>query len=307
MRRRRRRPRPPRGSGPGGGPRRRRTAACRTRRPGRAASQPPIEQPAVRRPTVGGVGQQAARGIAARRRLTSARARTRPAGRAPMASPIRPPRPATAGPGVSSGGTSSPMHRAVVVEAVDGAASSRTQVVTLCGARSRGGERPRPRAARPGSRRMSSSRSWVSSDRSTASNGARSMPPRPPPGRSSGCGRGPSARRRRGCPSTADDDVEVEGLARVDRLEQVGEPGGVGADLVDQVVERSMMSPVRLEILTSSPSRSSWTSWPMMISSVVGVVAERLRWPPQPGHVAVVVGAPDVDERSKPRANLSRW
>ena len=56
------------------------------------------------------------------------------------------------------------------------------------------------------------------------------------------------------------------------------------------------MFPVRFDIRTSSPPRSTFTSWPSTHLGLTGRVAERLEPGLQRLHLAVVVGAPDVDQ-----------
>ncbi len=57
-----------------------------------------------------------------------------------------------------------------------------------------------------------------------------------------------------------------------------------------------MMLPARLDMRTSSPSRSILTNWPISTSMLcVGVVARARRDGLEPADVAVVVGAEHVD------------
>ena len=62
---------------------------------------------------------------------------------------------------------------------------------------------------------------------------------------------------------------------------------------------REMALPVRLDIRTTSPSRSSFTSCISTMSSRLVRPGQGVHGPLQPGHVAVVVGAPDVDDLVK--------
>ena len=103
----------------------------------------------------------------------------------------------------------------------------------------------------------------------------------------------------------AGDQVEVDGLGGVDRLQQVGEAGGVGADLVEQVVERDEVAgALRDRDRARRPARARLTSWVIDDLQLVGVVAERLHGGLHPRHVAVVVGAPDVDEQVEAAGEL---
>ena len=56
------------------------------------------------------------------------------------------------------------------------------------------------------------------------------------------------------------------------------------------------MLPVRFDMRTSWPSFTTLTNWPRMISGSAAVEAERLHPRLQRLHLAVVIGAPDVDE-----------
>ena len=65
-----------------------------------------------------------------------------------------------------------------------------------------------------------------------------------------------------------------------------------------------MNSPARLDIETSSPSRTKRTQRVEQHLDGLAVVAHRLGGVPDPGDRAVVVGAPDVDEVVEAAAEL---
>ena len=99
------------------------------------------------------------------------------------------------------------------------------------------------------------------------------------------------------------DQVEVDGLAGVERLEQEGEPGHVGADLVDEVVEQhEVAGPLRQPHLLAAPHERHELAEDDL--ELVGLVAERLHAGLQARDVAVVVGAPDVDEQLEAAGEL---
>ena len=105
------------------------------------------------------------------------------------------------------------------------------------------------------------------------------------------------------------DDVEVEGLRGVDALQQEREPRDVGIDLVEDVGERDDVAGA---LATCRTSLAAAHELHELAEQHLGLgrraEAERLHARLERLHLAVVVGAPDVDEvRPSPRANLSRW
>ena len=195
----RRRPPPP-GTGSAAGPRRRRTAGCRARRPRAVTSHPPMSSEPSSADGAR-VGQQARRG----RRLTVATG-SQLVGRA-HAQQVEPDGQTDPGrlgePQAGLGQLGRHLgvdDEAVVVEAVERPGQLPDPGGDLVGARSwAASSTSAGRSDR--TRSTSSSRSWVSSGAARSAPAAPgSRPPRPPGGRCRRCGRGPSARSRRGCP-----------------------------------------------------------------------------------------------------------
>ena len=93
------------------------------------------------------------------------------------------------------------------------------------------------------------------------------------------------------------DEVEVDRLAGVERLEQEREPGHVRARRPRRGRRAAPSSPARLDSRTSSTAPHEEDQLPEDELELVRLVAEGLDAGLQPGDVAVVVGAPDVDQQ----------
>ena len=155
-------------------------------------------------------------------------------------------------------------------------------------------------------RSSSPSRSWVSSV-GVESSGAR-CPGRRRCAGSGRCGRGRTARRRRGCRWAP---WSSRSTSRIER--RVGGVAGQGvAQRVDPDQRRPAPAsvtivPARLDSRSSWPSCMILTSWPISTSRLyVRVVAAQARHRLQPPDVAVVVGAEQVDADVEARAPACR-
>ena len=98
-------------------------------------------------------------------------------------------------------------------------------------------------------------------------------------------------------------EVEVEGLLRVDALQQEGEPHDVGIDLVEDVGERDdVAGPLRQRDQLAAALELH--QLPEQHLRLTRGVSERFHAGLQRLHLAVVVGAPDVDEVLPPSLEL---
>ena len=295
-RRRRRRPPPP-GSGPAGGPRRRRTAACRARRPGRRRSTPPTDSrpPA---PTAAVSGRRY-RGSGAGHRATGhidsgalTPEQVEADGQADAGRLHQPQ------PGLGQLGADPLAHHvAVVVEAVEAAGQLAGPGGDLVRAPGCGRRRPPRRAARPApAARRARGDGRAGRGRPRRAGAARCPAAAAVAMIDADAGVGVLHVDRRGCRSTCmTTAARSNGLAVVDRLEQEREPGHVGADLVEHLGQ--------LDELPAALAHADHLARPQERHQLaeddlqpVGVVAQGLHADLEPGHVAVVVGAPDVDE-----------
>ena len=231
------------------------------------------------------------------RALTSSSGALTPSRSSPMARPIRAASTSHSRAWVSSGSTLVAHHVAVVVEAVEAPGQLADPGRDLVGRPARRG--PGHHLGQLGERAQQLELALVG-EQAQVDVGERRparRPARPPCARSTGSGRGPSARRRPGSPSPGwrpRPRSKVCGLSidcsrKVSRARRRRPRRATSSS--------STMSPVRFDSRTGSPSLQQVDQLGDHDLELVGIVAEGLHRGLQPRDVAVVVGAPHVDEQ----------
>lgn len=93
-----------------------------------------------------------------------------------------------------------------------------------------------------------------------------------------------------------DDDTEVDSLRRVERLQEVREASGIRTDLVEHIAELDdvtrALGDLHLDAVLHQPHELRDGHLELL-----GSVPERLDRRPHPSDVAVVIGAPHIDEQ----------